>query len=112
VATPNERGSARPLRVYICGLRGVFRGSWQVNEVVVVALPKRSLGAFEDPRLPRSFALRPPAGFEVMERRRTEDFLLVRYRSPRPRRVTVTELSGVALDDGQAARLVTRSALK
>jgi len=112
VATPNERGSARPLRVYIRGLRGAFRGSWQVNEVVVVALPKRSLGAFEDPRLPRSFALRPPVGFEVVERRRTEDFLLVRYRSPRPRRVTVTELSGVALDDGQAARLVTRSALQ
>jgi mannosyltransferase len=107
VATPNGLGEARTLMVYLDGLRRVQRGSWRLREVVAVALPRRPLGSLSNPRLPRSTAPHPPAGFAVVERRWTDDFVLVRYRSRYPRRVTVTELTDAALDDGTPGVLTT-----
>jgi 4-amino-4-deoxy-L-arabinose transferase-like glycosyltransferase len=111
VATPNERLASRPLRVYLSGVRRRSQGAWPVSEVVVVALPDRPLGAFENPRLPR-FAPHRLNGFEIVERRRTDDYLLVRYRAPHAQRPTVTDLEETALDPGESAVWVSKAAVR
>jgi mannosyltransferase len=104
VATPGDP-ALEPLGVYLPEARPLENGTALVAEIDVLALPRRDLGAIENPELPSlDQPPRPPAdGFELVSSRRTEDFLLLRYRAPAPVSLSRDLLASSAADQGVEA---------
>jgi hypothetical protein len=75
-----------------------------VREVDLVALPVRNAGLTRATLPPRTVPANPPApGMQLVERRFTETYSLVRYRSPTPVGVTISGLVAERLDPRVAA---------
>jgi mannosyltransferase len=112
VVTPG--GAAGPLPdVYLPHTRVLEGGAAMVVEVDVLALPRREeLGAIGNPELPAfDGPPRPPArGYELVDSRRTEDFLLLRYRAPAPRPLSWDQLVSSAVDQGVAPLVLVEGA--
>jgi mannosyltransferase len=82
-----------PLRLYAGPLARIGVHGVQAAEIDAVA----------NARPPRFAVPRPPHGFRVAERRRTESWELVRYRAPAPRLVGPNLLGGMRLDRARPA---------
>jgi len=98
VLTPGEHGW-EPFAVYLPSAHQLPAGSADVQEIDVLALPHRPLGGIENPKLPS--LQQPPAplaGFRLVENRRTDDYLLLRYRAPAPRPVSRDLLASNSAD--------------
>jgi 4-amino-4-deoxy-L-arabinose transferase-like glycosyltransferase len=111
VATPTH--GEGPLEYYLPGARLRGGGLARVNEIDVLALRRRPLGAIATPRLPPATA--PPAppapGFRLIERRDQEYFRLFRYRSARGVRVQIGDLERMTVDRVEPVILVQRGGL-
>jgi 4-amino-4-deoxy-L-arabinose transferase-like glycosyltransferase len=101
VATPGSPAQ-EPLLLYLDGSRTVAGRTPPVDEIDVVALRRRELGARATPQLPEveSAPPAPVAGFRLVEERRQEEFLLFRYRSREPRRLSGESLRSSGIDPG------------
>jgi hypothetical protein len=73
-----------------------------VQEIDLLALPRRGYGELAAPALPEvdDRPSPPGRGFRLVERRRGEHLLLYRYRAARPRLLGYEQLSAAALDPG------------
>ena len=102
VSTPGQPGEG-PLRlVYLSDTSRLEGGSAWVEEVDLLALPRRGYGELAAPKLPRvdDRPSPPSPGFTLVERRREEYLLLYRYRAARPWLISYEQLSAAALDQG------------
>jgi hypothetical protein len=101
VVTPGDAAPG-PLAAYLPDAHRLQEETALVAEVDVLALPRRKLGAIANPELPSLDVLPgPPApGYELVDSRRTDDFLLLRYRAPAPRRLSEDLLAASAADPG------------
>jgi hypothetical protein len=79
-----------------------------VREIASVAVASENRFSFKAPLPPRpGRAPTPPRGFRLVERRETDTYTLLLYRSAVPRRVTLDQVQGVALlPASPAVRLV------
>jgi len=102
VATPGAPGREPLLHAYLRQARELEAGRALVGEIDVLALPRRRLGAIANPELPDlERPVRPPApGYELVDSRRTGEFLLLRYRAPTPRWLSHDQLASAAADPG------------
>jgi hypothetical protein len=106
VVTPGS-SAIQPLEYYLPGSRPVERAP-AVREVDLLALPRRPLGSVGETKVPPVDPRRPPPTprFLLVERRRGEHFVLLRYRARRPAAVPTAALRGAALDDVQPALML------
>jgi mannosyltransferase len=101
VVTPSA--SARePLQLYLPAAHPLETGTALVPEVDVLALRRRELGEIANPELPSlGRAPNPPAaGYDLVELRRSDDFILLRYRGTSPRPLSRDVLAASAVDPG------------
>jgi mannosyltransferase len=93
-------------RPYVPGLEEPASAGATVQEIVAIGLATEggySAGAIVPPEVD---APRPVPGFRVVEVERAPTYTLVRYRSDRPRRVSLPTLTGLALTDEQPGALL------
>ena len=96
------------MEVYLPDAHQLEGGGSDVDEIDVLALPRRPLGGIENPKVPAADqAQPPPPGFKLVETRRTDDFLLVRYRTRAPRPVTPDLLVSESADPDVAPLVLT-----
>jgi hypothetical protein len=105
VVTPGDGPTA--LWPYLEGVRRMPPAGATVREIAVAALPVLYDVKVDPPLNPGTPTPAPPVeGFEAFARRDGQTFTLVRYRSLRPRRVTVADLAGASIDRSQPASLL------
>lgn len=106
VVTPLD--GALPLELYLGASRQTGAdAALLVDEVAVVAGARRPLGSIDEPATPRPPTPAPPSpAFAVAERLETDRFTLIRYRSGRPRSMSLERLRALVLDSGRSAILL------
>jgi mannosyltransferase len=112
VLTPGAP-AREPLQVYLPDAGELEQGeAARPVELDVLALPRRELGAIGNPELPTLEG--PPAspspGYTLVESRRTDDFLLLRYRAESPRWLSGEALASSAVDPGVAPLILLEPA--
>ena len=99
-----------PWAVYFSPVRQLPERGARVREIASVAVTSENRFSFRTPVPPRPASPPPPPrGFRLVERRETDTYTLLLYRSAIPRRVTLDEVQKVALlPTSPAVRLVQR----
>jgi len=99
VVTPGDHGR-EPFEVYMPQAQELEDQSARVQEIDVLAFPRRKLGGIENPKLPSvdDGLPQPIPGFTLAENRRTEDYLLLRYRASAAELVTQDQLTASSAD--------------
>jgi mannosyltransferase len=97
-----------PWATYFAPVRRLPESGALVREIASVAVASENRFSFKAPLPPRpGRAPTPPRGFRLVERRETDTYTLLLYRSAVPRRVTLDQVQGVALlPASPAVRLV------
>jgi mannosyltransferase len=96
-----------PWATYFSPVRQLPESGASVREIASVAVASENRFSFKAPVPPRPRAPSAPRGFRLVERRETDTYTLLLYRSAVPRRVTLDQVQRVALlPTSPAVRLV------
>lgn len=101
VITPGDH-AREALEVYLPQGHQLGDGNAAVEEIDVLALPRRPLGGIENPKVPNPEQPLPPPppGFRLAETRRNDDYLLLRYLASAPSRISGDQIATLNADPG------------